>query len=124
MHKPHKNLEVWKKSMEFVEKVYEVTATFPKEEMYGLVSQVRRSAVSIPANIAEGAARKGVAEFNQFIHIALGSSSELDTELEISQRLGYIPDATWRELDDRLVEIDRMLIGLKKSLAAKREVRG
>ncbi len=85
----HENLEIWKKSIEFVTKIYISTKDFPDEEKYGLVSQMRRSAVSIPSNIAEGAARKSDREFLQFLHIALGSLTELDTQLIISGNLSF-----------------------------------
>src|SRR5690349_5714654 len=89
MQKPHKRLEVWKKSMELVTSVYAVTKNFPSEEKYGLVSQMRSAAVSIPSNIAEGAARQTKREFINFLHIAQGPLSELDTQLELSLALRY-----------------------------------
>ena len=118
MEKPHKKLEVWKKSVDFVTEVYKVTADFPSDELYGLVSQMRRAAISIPSNLAEGAAR-GTNELILFVRIAIGSSSELDTQLEISRRLGYLPDEVYRSLDTKLAQIDRMLNGLRKSLLEK-----
>lgn len=118
MDKPHKKLDVWKKSVDFVTEVYTVTADFPSDERYGLVSQMRRAAISIPSNLAEGASR-GTNELIQFVRIAIGSSSELDTQLEISRRLGYLPDAVYRSLDTELAQIDRMLNGLRKSLLEK-----
>lgn len=84
----HKDLDVWRDSVALTKAIYLVTESFPKEEMYGLVSQMRRSAVSIPSNIAEGAARQGGKEFIQFLYMALGSASELDTQLEISKSIG------------------------------------
>lgn len=93
----HKDLKVWQESMNLVEDIYKITANFPKEEIYGLRSQIRRAAVSIPSNIAEGAGRKGSAEFCRFLYISLGSISEVDTQLEIAVRLKYI------ELKDELV---------------------
>ena len=78
--KTHKDLDVWNDAMELVTNIYKLTKSFPKDELYGLTSQMRRSAVSVPSNIAEGAARKNKAEFIQFLHIALGSSSELETQ--------------------------------------------
>jgi four helix bundle protein len=83
----HKDLDVWKLGIDLVEQVYKLTATFPKEELYGLVSQIRRAAVSIPANIAEGAARQSQKEYVQFLYIGLSSLSELETHLEIAKRL-------------------------------------
>lgn len=87
--KPHKNLDVWKKSLELVKLVYNKTNTFPKSEIYGLTNQMRRAATSIPSNIAEGAARNTKKEFVQFLHIAQGSMSELDTHFEIAIVLDY-----------------------------------
>jgi len=85
----HENLDIWKLSITFVTKIYKSTKDFPNEEKYGLVSQMRRSAISIPSNIAEGAARKSDKEYLQFLYISLGSTSELDTQLIISDNLGY-----------------------------------
>jgi four helix bundle protein len=116
LKKPHKNLDVWKKSIEFVQKVYELTETFPKSEFYGLTNQMRRSAVSIPANISEGAARQTKKEFIQFLHMAQGSLSELDTHLEIAIRLGYFKENNFSDLSLLTNDIDKMLTGLIKSL--------
>jgi four helix bundle protein len=85
----HKDLQIWQLGIELVETVYKVTAIFPASEMYGLTSQMRRAAVSVPSNIAEGAARQGQKEFIQFLYIALGSLSELETQFVIATRLGY-----------------------------------
>jgi four helix bundle protein len=112
--KGHKDLEVWKKGIDFVESIYKVTAQFPKEEIYGLTSQMRRAAVSIPSNIAEGAARNGKKEFVQFLYIALGSLSELETQIIIAKRLAYFHD-----IDSLLLEcstIKKLLNGLIISL--------
>jgi four helix bundle protein len=86
----HKDLEVWKLSMELVEEIYDLTRSFPKEEQYGLTSQIRRASISIPSNIAEGAARKGNKEYLQYLYVSLGSLSELETQILISKRLKYI----------------------------------
>lgn len=88
----HKELDVWKKSMDLVEAVYSLTANFPKEERYGLASQMQRAAVSIPSNIAEGTARKSNKELLQFISIAMGSAAELETQYLIAIRLKYITE--------------------------------
>ena len=85
----HKDLDVWKKGMDLVLAVYQATGEFPKEELYGLTSQVRRAAVSIPSNIAEGAARNSDKEFTQFLHITLGSLAELETQWILAERLGF-----------------------------------
>jgi four helix bundle protein len=87
--KSHKDLKVWQESMDLVIQIYKISEDFPKHEIYGLSSQIRRAAVSIPSNIAEGAGRSGEKEFIRFLYIALGSLSEVETQLEISQRLNY-----------------------------------
>ena len=99
MDKPHKKLNVWKTAMELVVEVYRVTEKFPSNEIYALVQQIRKAAVSIPSNIAEGAARQTRKEFINFLHIAQGSLSELDTQFELAQNLGYIKGES-----DRAVE--------------------
>jgi four helix bundle protein len=88
----HKDLEIWQKGIELVEKIYKLTSTFPKEEIYGIISQMRRAAISYPSNIAEGAARSSRKEFIQFMYIALGTLSELETQVIIALRLGYHND--------------------------------
>ncbi|MBI4682860.1 MAG: four helix bundle protein [Nitrospirae bacterium] len=90
MRMTHKDLDIWKLGIELVEKIYRITAKFPKEEVFGLTSQLRRAAISIPSNIAEGAARNSRKEFLQFLYIALGSLSEIETQIVISKRLGYL----------------------------------
>ena len=85
----HKDLEIWQKGIELVEKIYKLSSSFPKEESYGIISQMRRSVVSFPTNIAEGAARFSKKEFIQFVYISLGTLSELETLTIISLRLGY-----------------------------------
>lgn len=113
----HKNLLVWQKSISFVTEIYNLTKTFPKEELYCIVSQIRRAAVSIPANIAEGSARKNTREYIQFLYISLGSSVELETHLIISSNLGYIAAKEIESLQSELSAIIRMLTGLIKSLS-------
>lgn len=120
MEKPHRKLEVWPRSVVFVTEIYKVTCEFPADERFGLVTQMRRAAVSIPSNVSEGAAR-GTVEFTQFVRIAIGSASELDTQLEICHRLGYLPSDLYLSLDVKLTAIDRMLIGLRKSLLQKQK---
>ena len=112
----HRKLDVWKKSMDFVKHVYQATETFPKSEIYGLISQMRRAAVSIPSNLAEGAARKGKKEFKQYLNIAQGSISELDTQIELSLMLKYIDENLYNNLMDGLNTISKMLFGLSRSL--------
>ena len=117
MEKPHKKLEVWKQSMDFVAEIYKSTEGLPSEEIYGLTNQLRRAAGSIPCNIAEGAARQTKKEFTNFLHIAQGSLSEVDTQIEIAGRLGYL-DAEYRKrLDSKMAPIDKMLTGLIRHLS-------
>lgn len=102
--------------MEFVRDVYKTTGEFPKAEIYGLVPQMRRAVVSIPSNLAEGAARKGSREFQQFLNIAQGSISELDTQIELSLMLDYIDAKIYGDLMEKLNTISKMLFGLSRSL--------
>jgi four helix bundle protein len=110
--KPHKKLDVWQVSIDLVVEVYKLAGELPDGEKYNLVSQMRRAAVSIPANIAEGAARNTKKEFVNYLHIAKGSLSELDTYLEIVRRLGYLPDARLLAVERLLERTDSMLSGL------------
>ena len=112
--RPHHNLEAWSKALEFVIEIYKRTEVFPKEERYGLTSQIRRAAVSVPANIAEGAGRYSAREFAHFLSNAQGSASELETELIISHRLGYIDETTFSRLIEQLERIGRLITGLSK----------
>ena len=102
--------------MDFVKHVYQATETFPKSEIYGLSSQMRRAAVSIPSNLAEGAARKGKKEFSQYLNIAQGSISEIDTQIELSFILNFIDKNLYNDLMDELNTISKMLFGLSRSL--------
>ena len=108
--RPHYQLIVWQESMKLVRLVYQVTREFPREEIYGLTNQLRRAAVSIPSNIAEGAARVGNREFIQFLNIAQGSLSEVETQLLIAKDLGYLKEGT--ELFDLCSRIASLLGGL------------
>ena len=116
MEKPHKKLDVWQAAMKSAVMIYKLTDRFPEEEKFGLVSQMRRASVSIPCNIAEGAARQGKREFRNFLSMAQGSLSELDTQLELAILLGYIGTGNLREIGDQLLRIDKMLSGLIRSL--------
>lgn len=109
----HKNLEVWKKSIDFVIDIYTTTNSYPPDEKYGLVSQIRRASVSIPSNIAEGAGRRGDKENLYFLNIALGSISEIETQLIISQKLKFIKSS---ELLNKLINIRQMLVSYIKYL--------
>lgn len=110
----HKDLKVWQESMDLVVSVYETVRFFPKEEVYGLTSQIKRASVSIPSNIAEGAGRQSQAEFIRFLYIALGSASELETQLELAFRLGFIADLS--TFQTKMNYIKSMLSNLIKSL--------
>ena len=112
--KSHKDLKVWQESMVLVTQIYKISEDFPKHEVYGLSSQIRRAAVSIPSNIAEGAGRKGGKEFSRFLHIALGSLSEVETQLEIAFRLEYMKEI--EEINKKIYFIRNMLSNLIKSL--------
>jgi len=114
--RPHERLDVWKQSVTMVTSIYEVTKTFPSEERFGLTSQIRRAGVSIPANIAEGAARQSDKEFCQFLSIAQGSASELETELLIARNLGYLSPAEYDRVYEEINVIARMLVGLARSV--------
>ncbi|MBP6925537.1 MAG: four helix bundle protein [Candidatus Pacebacteria bacterium] len=105
----YKDLIVWKKSITLCKNIYTLTHNFPKEELYGLVSQIKRSAVSIPSNIAEGYARNSTKEFVQFLHIAYGSASELETQIEIAKELEFISEKEYNEINAQLIEILKML---------------
>jgi four helix bundle protein len=112
----YKDLVTWQKSMALVIEVYKVSKKFPKEEIFGLISQTRRSAVSAPSNIAEGRARTSKKEFQYFLSNARGSLAELETQLTIAHQLAYIDDTTINLLLDRLWEVGRLLNGLLSSL--------
>ena len=114
--RPHEKLHVWIQGLELSEKIYSATKDFPKEELYGLTSQMRRASVSIPANIAEGAARHSKSEFRQFLYIARGSLSELETECRIAFRLGYISEADFKVVYEKCCAVGAMLTGLIKTL--------
>ena len=112
----HKDLIVWQKSMALVRRVYEITRAFPHEEMFGLTSQMRRAAVSIPSNIAEGYGRIYDKERINFLSIALGSDSELETQLMISEDLGFTADGDNAELSSLNNEVIRMLTSLIRGI--------
>ena len=116
MEKPHKKLDVWKLAIELVLDVYGVIKTFPMGEKYNLTDQLRRAVVSIPSNIAEGAARNTKKEFANFLYIAQGSLSELDTQLEIAFKLGYIKSNDFENLELKMDRIGKMISGLIKAL--------
>lgn len=113
----HKSLNVWKESMALVEDTYKIVSSFPREEMYGVTSQIKRSAVSVPSNIAEGAGRKGKAEWMRFLYIALGSLSELETQMEIAVRLRFTSEN--EAYFKRIIYIRNMISKLIRSLNNK-----
>ena len=112
--RPHYRLEAWKESIALVKRVYEITREFPREEIYGLISQMRRAAVSIPSNLAEGAARTGSREFAQFLNMARGSLSELETQLIIAAELCYIDNDN--DVFAHIDKVSRLVTGLHKSV--------
>jgi len=114
--KTHKDLDVWNRSIELVTRIYGVTQSFPESEKFGLVNQIRRASVSVASNIAEGAARSSKKEFAQFLYMALGSTSELETQLLISKNLGYLLKDSFDYLNDCLKNISKMLLGLIRFL--------
>ena len=115
----HKDLDVWKKAIGFVTEIYCVTQLFPDTEKFGLTSQIRRASVSIAANISEGAARNSDKEFIQFLYISLGSSSEVETLLTISANLKFLDDQKFGKLNDTLIDLKKMILGLIKHLKTK-----
>jgi len=102
--------------MEFVKDIYQITESFPVSELYGLTSQMRRAAISIPSNLFEGAARRGTKEFRQFLNIAQGSIGELDTQIELARLLNYVDENLCCRLNETLTTISKMLFGLSGSL--------
>jgi len=111
-----KKLDIWNKSVELVADIYRLVNTFPQVERFGLVSQMQRAAVSIPANIAEGSAKSSNKDFIRFLEISLGSAYELETELLVSFKLSYIDSKTYVQFQQNLSELQRMLNGFKDTL--------
>jgi four helix bundle protein len=116
MRKPHKRLDVWNKAIDLTIDIYKLSDGFPKAEIYGLTSQMRRAAVSVPSNTAEGAARQTRKEFINFLHMAQGSLSELDTQLVIACRLEYLSVESFEKIENAIETISKMITGLIKSL--------
>lgn len=112
----YKDLTVWRRSMELVTAVYALTASFPKSELYGLTSQIKRAAISIPSNIAEGRRRGTRKDYRQFLLIAYGSGAELETQIEIAKRLSFIQNLNANQVDSLLSEVMRMLNKMVGSL--------
>ncbi len=115
-----RNLNVWQKSHELTLAVYRATVAFPKSELYGLTSQLRRASSSIAANIAEGCGRGGDADFARFVQVAMGSASEVEYHLLLARDLGLLPDDAYQNLDGQVTEVKRMLATLIKTLKTRR----
>jgi four helix bundle protein len=118
MHR-YKELKVWQKAIDLAVQVYRITEKLPKDERFGLIGQMNRSAVSIPSNIAEGAGRNTDKDFNNFLGVALGSSFELDTQLVISNKLEYVNDQDFQKTEKELEHLQNMIVKLKISLNSK-----
>lgn len=117
--KSYRDLKVWQRAMEIAEETYKLTACFPKEEMYGLVSQMRRASVSIASNLAEGSARRTRGEYIRFVNIASGSVAELETQLMLSLRLNFLSEKEISKLHLQLEEAGKMLYALYRSLSER-----
>jgi len=113
-----RKIQVWERAHHFTLQIYKITSSFPKDELYGLTSQMRRAAASIPSNIAEGCGRDTQAELARFVHIAGGSASELDYQLILEHDLGYVGDEIYPDLNSEINEIKRMLNGFEKAVQA------
>ena len=111
----HKDLNVWKKSMNLVVLTYKITSQFPKEELFGLASQMRRAAVSIPSNIAEGHGRNSEKDLVRFLYFALGSASELETQILLSQNLGFMTEDAFNQISELNTEVIKMMGSLIRS---------
>ena len=116
-----KKLQVWEKSHDLTLNIYKLTSKFPREEIYGLTSQIRRSSASIPTNIAEGCGRESSADFARFLQIAMGSSSETEYLIFLAYELKYLDADQYAGLTDTIIRIKRMLINLQKSIRASRQ---
>jgi len=114
--KPHKNLVAWQKAMVLVVSIYELTRDFPKEETYGLSSQLRRAAVSVPSNIAEGACDRSADQFRNFLSISLGSLNEINTQLEVAHRVGYLAEKAHTDIQALVDECLALTYGLRRSI--------
>lgn len=115
--RPHKKLLAWQKSMDLVVAIYSLTDSFPKHEIYGITSQMRRASVSVPSNIAEGASGRSKDQFRHHLSISLGSLSELETQLEIAGRIGYLTREKVEAITAQLSECSALVAGLKNSIS-------
>lgn len=116
MIKSYRDLRVWQDAMELTQMIYEVTSSFPKDEVFGLTNQLRRAAVSIPSNIAEGHARESTKEYLQFISVARGSLAELETQCLIAQRCGYSYQTQWTRMFEQMDKLGKQLSALRNAL--------
>jgi four helix bundle protein len=123
MVRTFRDLVVWQKAIDLVTEIYRVTQKFPKEEIFGLVSQLRRAAVSVPSNIAEGQGRLMEKEFRQFLRNARGSLSELETQILIAQNLGYLDEPDFKNLSSMIAEVGRVLNGLLSSVISEKRAK-
>jgi four helix bundle protein len=114
--KPYERFEAWREAHQLVLLVYRITRTFPKEELYGLTSQIRRAAFAVPANIAEGSAKKGAREFRRYLDISVGSLSELAYTFQLVKDLGLISHESWEKLDEQRERVGRLTWGLYASM--------
>ena len=117
--KSYRELIIWQKSIQVVTKVYKLTRNFPKEELFGLTSQMRRCAISIPSNIAEGFGRNSQGDFKRFLNIALGSTYELQTQIEISLNLEFLNIENYNDLMESSLELEKMTNSLASKIKAK-----
>ena len=120
--KDFRQLKVWEKAHHLALGIYRVTVNFPRAELYGLTSQMRRCSVSIASNIADGCGRRGNAEFHRFLQMAMGSASELDYQLVLARDLNYLADSEYRRCFSVLLEVQRMLSSLLQKVASERAV--
>jgi len=114
--KSYKDLNIWKRSIDLVNHIYGITHLFPREELYGLTSQIRRSVISIPSNIAEGFARVYNKEYRQFLYIAIGSCAELETQVIIANNLKYLDEANYNKISSEIEVICKMITNLIKRI--------
>ena len=120
MAKMYENLDVWKESTNLAVQIYKITKNFPKEEIWGITSQIRRASISISSNIAEGSGRKSKKDFKQFVHMASGSLNEVESLLHICSQLDFIKADPYRELKDSAEKLGRLIGGLLKYLDGKK----
>ena len=115
-YRPHKKLVTWQKAVELVTEIYRMTETFPRKEEFGISAQLRRAAISVPSNIAEGLTRKTKKDKLHFLNIAQASLSEIDTQIEISLRLGYVSQEVYEDAEVKVIEVEKLLGGLARSI--------